>query len=51
MKLPVWLASIIVSALLASQGWLVVAVVDLKSDVAALKAILSVKQTHLAKTP
>ncbi|MDD5139386.1 MAG: hypothetical protein PHY43_03880 [Verrucomicrobiales bacterium] len=38
MKIPVWLASIIVTAAFASQGWLIMAVIDLKTDVAALKA-------------
>jgi hypothetical protein len=47
-KLPVWLSSILVSAFLASQGWLVLAVIDLKDDMAAVKATLTVEKTTIA---
>ena len=43
MKIPIWLASILCSAVLTSQGWLVLAVVELKADMAAVKATLSVQ--------
>ncbi len=46
MKIPVWLASILVSAVLGSQGWLVLAVVELKTDIAAVKATLSVQHEN-----
>jgi len=42
-RVPVWLASLIVAGAFSSQGWLVLAVIDLKSDVAAVKAVLHVE--------
>jgi hypothetical protein len=44
MKIPVWLASVLASAALASQGWLILAVIDLKADMAAVKTTLSVEK-------
>ena len=44
MKIPVWLASAIVGAFLAGHGWLILAVIDLKTDMATVKAIVSAEQ-------
>jgi hypothetical protein len=45
MKIPVWLATIIVSAAFTSQGWLILAVIELKTDVATLKQSISEKNS------
>jgi hypothetical protein len=49
MKIPVFIITLAVAALIALQGWTLNAVVDLKSDVAALKSILSVNHNTIAK--
>ena len=49
MKVPVWLASCLASAALLSQGWLINAVIELKTDMAVVKSALSSEQqTKLA---
>lgn len=45
MKTPVWLASIIVAAGFSFQGWLALEVIELRSDVAMIKAELDAKST------
>jgi hypothetical protein len=45
MKIPVWFASIIVTAGLSFQGWLALEVIELRSDVAGIKAELNNKDT------
>lgn len=52
MRIPVWLATIICGAMLAAQGWLVQAVIDLKTDMAAIKATVAAQtENHAHKKP
>lgn len=44
MKIPVWLASVLATAALASQGWLILCVIDLRTDMAVVKAAISHQQ-------
>jgi hypothetical protein len=46
LKIPVWLATVLATAVIASQGWLILAVIDLKTDMAAVKATLSDQKPH-----
>jgi hypothetical protein len=50
MKIPVWLSTILVTAFIGAHGWLIVAVIDLKTDMAGIKAILSQKEQQQQTT-
>lgn len=46
MKIPVWLASIIVTALLAVAGWFASTILDVRADQAVMKNdMAAIKQT------
>ena len=46
MKIPVFILMLFGTSALALQAWTLNAIVDLKSDVAALKYVISVNQNH-----
>ena len=43
MKIPIWFLTLAVGAIFALQGWTLNQVVNLRSDVAAIKAVLPIK--------
>lgn len=41
MKIPVWLATIIVTASFSVWGWMALQIIEMRSDIAGIKATLA----------